>query len=125
MKCPFCLSEKKLNEKMLCESEFAFAMEDEYPVSQGHTLIIPKRHVENYFDLTKDELIDMWLLVNRVKDIIEAYNHPDGYNIGVNVDKAGGQTVPHVHIHIIPRYIGDVKNPKGGIRGVIPDKQKY
>ncbi len=88
-------------------------------------LIIPKRHVASFFDLTKEEQQDMLLLADRVKSIIDEKFHPDGYNIGVNVGEAAGQSVFHVHMHLIPRYKGDVSNPRGGVRGVIPSKQNY
>ncbi|MCR5456013.1 MAG: HIT domain-containing protein [Bacteroidales bacterium] len=122
-KCPFC----KLNPKVeiISETATAVAFLDGYPVSKGHTLIIPKRHVADYFELTVKEQRAIWLLVNRCKKILEDRFHPDGFNVGINVGQAAGQSVFHVHVHIIPRYKGDVENPKGGVRGVIPGKQKY
>lgn len=121
--CPFC----KLNTKveLVCETATAVAFFDGYPVSKGHTLIIPKRHVANYFDLTDNEQQDLWHMVNHCKTILEKRFHPDGFNVGINVNQAAGQSVFHVHIHLIPRYKGDVENPKGGVRGVIKEKQKY
>ena len=121
--CPFC----KLNTKveLVCETATAVAFFDGYPVSKGHTLIIPKRHVANYFDLSDEEQQDLWHMVNHCKTILEKRFHPDGFNVGINVNQAAGQSVFHVHIHLIPRYKGDVENPKGGVRGVIPIKQKY
>ena len=121
--CPFC----KLNTKveLVCETATAVAFFDGYPVSKGHTLIIPKRHVANYFDLSDEEQQDLWHMVNHCKTILEKRFHPDGFNIGINVNQAAGQSVFHVHIHLIPRYKGDVENPKGGVRGVIPTRQKY
>ncbi len=110
---------------MLSEIATAVAFFDGYPVSKGHTLIIPKRHVENYFDLTTHEQRALWLLVNRCKKLLTERFHPDGFNVGINVGEAAGQSIFHVHIHLIPRYNGDVENPKGGVRGVIPGKQKY
>lgn len=103
----------------------AFAIEDKFPVSKGHTLIIPKRKVENYFDLQFQEQSACWFLVNLIKEqLINKYN-PPGFNIGVNINTVAGQTVPHCHIHVIPRYERDVENPRGGVRGVIREKRDY
>ena len=121
--CPFC----KLNSKveLVSETATAVAFFDGYPVSKGHTLIIPKRHAANYFDLSDEEQQDLWHMVNHCKTILEKRFHPDGFNVGINVNQAAGQSVFHVHIHLIPRYKGDVENPKGGVRGVIKDRQTY
>ena len=121
--CPFC----KLNSKveLVSETATAVAFFDGYPVSKGHTLIIPKHHAANYFDLSDEEQQDLWHMVNHCKTILEKRFHPDGFNVGINVNQAAGQSVFHVHIHLIPRYKGDVENPKGGVRGVIPRKQSY
>ena len=121
--CPFCKLSPKV--ELVCETATAVALFDGYPVSKGHTLIIPKRHVANYFDLTDEEQQDLWHMVNHCKTILEKRFHPDGFNVGINVNQAAGQSVFHVHIHLIPRYKGDVENPKGGVRGVIPKKQSY
>lgn len=121
--CPFCNLSTKV--ELVCETATAVAFFDGYPVSKGHTLIIPKRHVANYFDLTDKEQQDLWHMVNHCKTILEKRFHPDGFNVGINVNQAAGQSVFHVHIHLIPRYKGDVENPKGGVRGVIPRKQSY
>jgi diadenosine tetraphosphate (Ap4A) HIT family hydrolase len=122
--CPFC--NLKVNGTTIIESNNgAFAIYDRYPVNPGHTLIIPGRHCADYFMLSPDEQSACWELVNRVRDIIDQRYHPDGYNIGINNLDAAGQTVPHVHIHLIPRYTGDVPRPQGGIRGVIPDRKEY
>jgi len=85
----------------------------------------PKRHVASYFELSVHEQRACWLLVNRCKEIIQKKHNPDGFNIGINVNEEAGQTIFHVHIHLIPRYKGDVENPRGGVRGVIPEKQFY
>ena len=100
-------------------------MFDKYPVSEGHSLIIPKRHVSNYFDLTFNEQIASQLIINRLKIFLDNKYNPDGYNVGVNIGKTGGQTINHVHIHLIPRYEDDVENPIGGVRNVIPNKGDY
>ena len=121
--CPFCLVEQ--GREIIASTSLSLAFFDGFPVSPGHALIIPRRHVASFFDLTEEERRDLLSLLDRVKDIVEERYHPDGYNIGVNVGAAAGQSVFHVHMHLIPRYIGDVQNPKGGVRGVIPAKQKY
>ena len=102
-----------------------FAMFDGFPVSKGHVLIIPKRHVADYFDLTDEEIMAMQHMMKEIKGRLDEEFSPDGYNVGINVNEAAGQTVFHVHMHLIPRYRGDVENPRGGVRGVIPHKQKY
>lgn len=122
-KCPFCSLGADVD--IVCEMQTCVAFYDKYPVSPGHTLIIPKRHVSSYFDLSPQERQDMDTMLQYVKQILDKQYHPDGYNIGINVNEAAGQTVFHVHMHLIPRYHGDVPNPKGGVRGVIPDRQKY
>lgn len=121
--CIFCNLDQ--NREILAENDLAIAFYDAFPVNPGHTLIIPKRHVANYFELTEEECVAIQALLKIVKDTVEEKFHPNGYNIGVNVNEAAGQSVFHVHMHLIPRYIGDVENPKGGVRGVIPAKQKY
>jgi len=118
----FTLGERR---EMLVETATAFAIYDKYPVNPGHALVIPKRLVANYFDLSWKEQAACWMIVNRVKSIVEAAFEPAGFNVGINVSEAGGQTIPHVHIHIIPRYAGDVPEPRGGVRGVVPEKKEY
>lgn len=120
--CIFC---NLASERIIAENELCLAIRDGFPVSEGHSLIIPKRHVADYFDLTSDEIAAMQAMMKESKCQLDNTLHPDGYNVGVNVNAAAGQTVFHVHMHLIPRYIGDVENPKGGVRGVIPGKQKY
>jgi len=118
--CPFC---DKANYER--EGDLAFTKTDSYPVSKGHTLVIPKRHISSYFECTDDERLELWSLVEQVKTLLDSVFEPDGFNIGINIGAAAGQTVPHMHIHVIPRYSGDMDDPRGGVRGVIPDKQKY
>ena len=120
--CPFC---EVSDSEIVLNNELCFARWDKFPVSDGHTLIIPFRHFSNYFDATQREKNAIWSLVEDVKHEIRQEHSPDGYNIGVNIGRAAGQTIPHLHVHIIPRYEGDMDDPKGGIRGVIPKKQKY
>ena len=115
MDCPFC----NLKENILFENDLAIAFFDSFPVSKGHTLVIPKRHVETYFNLSKEEIEAMFELSNKVKEYLDNKYHPDGYNVGFNVEEAGGQSVMHCHMHIIPRYIGDIPHPRGGIRKIL------
>lgn len=103
----------------------AFARFDRFPVSPGHLLIIPFRHVSSYFDLNADEHADIARLLLESQQMLDRLHAPDGYNIGINVGEAAGQTIWHAHVHLIPRYRGDVPNPRGGVRGVIPLKQSY
>jgi diadenosine tetraphosphate (Ap4A) HIT family hydrolase len=118
--CPFCVKPDAV-----IENELAFARYDGYPVSTGHCLIMPRRHVAEYFQATAEEKTAIWALVDEMKVIIDQECQPDGYNVGINIGESAGQSVPHIHVHIIPRYEGDMENPRGGVRGVIPGKQKY
>lgn len=120
--CPFCDADGRIIE----ENELAFVIEDRYAVSDGHSLIIPRRHVNDYFDLHQSErnAIDQ-LLKARRDALIAGGTNIEGFNVGINVGAFAGQTVFHVHVHLIPRRAGDVDDPKGGVRGVIPGKQKY
>ena len=122
--CIFC-DIKKLNSQIIYEDEIWVAILDNYPVSRGHALLIPKRHCETYFDLNEIELFTLNEAINYVRKILDKDYAPNGYNIGINCGKVAGQSVMHCHIHIIPRYEGDVENPKGGIRGCIPSKMCY
>jgi len=115
--CVFCQHE---NLEIIAENELALAFPDICPVSKGHSLIIPKRHIEAYFEATPEEHAALSSLAGQVKLIIDRQFSPDGYNIGANVGQAAGQTVFHFHLHIIPRYRGDVADPRGGVRKVIP-----
>ena len=111
--------------EILFESATAFCFYDKFPVNKGHVLVVPKRVVANYFELTVKEQTACWLMINKVKEELQNKFNPDGFNIGININEAAGQTISHVHIHIIPRYKGDVEKPRGGIRGVIPSKKEY
>lgn len=114
MACVFC---NYLNNKdFIAENELAFAIYDNFPVSKGHVLIMPKRHLASYFDATEEEIQAFYSLTNEIKELLDDELKPDGYNIGINIGEAAGQTIFHLHIHIIPRYKGDVENPRGGIR---------
>jgi diadenosine tetraphosphate (Ap4A) HIT family hydrolase len=124
--CPFCNIEKTADKsRIVYQDDTWIAIYDNYPVSQGHVLLIPKRHVETFFNLNMIELGSLGVTIGIIKMILDKKFHPDGYNIGANCGEAAGQTVMHCHIHIIPRYKGDMDNPRGGVRGCIPEKQKY
>ena len=121
--CLFCNSRKS---GIAHENQLAYASYDTYPVSKSHCLIIPKRHVINYFDLTNDELIACNDLIKIMKqDVTEKDSSIKAFNIGTNAGKVAGQSIMHCHIHLIPRREGDVDNPQGGVRSVIPKKQHY
>ena len=108
------------------ENDLAYANYDSYPVSEYHCLIIPKRHLKDYFDLTKEELVACHNLIKKVKnEIINKDKTVKGFNIGTNIGKISGQSILHCHFHLIPRREGDVENPQGGVRSVIPNKQHY
>lgn len=121
--CPFCAP--MTDRLILAENDFAYTIFDKFPVNAGHALIIPRHHVTNYFELSPDEKAACWQLLDEVKRLLDTDYQPQGYNIGINVGEAAGQTVMHVHLHLIPRYDGDVESPRGGVRGVIPGKQQY
>jgi diadenosine tetraphosphate (Ap4A) HIT family hydrolase len=112
-------------ERVLARSRTALAVRDAFPVSNGHTLIITRRHIASFFETTADEKVDLLSLLESVKAQIDADCRPDGYNIGVNDGAAAGQTVGHLHIHLIPRYRGDQPDPRGGVRWIFPDKADY
>ena len=108
------------------ENDLAYASYDSYPVSEHHCLIIPKRHIKDYFELTKDELTACHELIKIVKDeILSKDQSVKGFNLGTNIGKVSGQSILHCHFHLIPRREDDVKNPQGGVRSVIPNKQHY
>jgi diadenosine tetraphosphate (Ap4A) HIT family hydrolase len=121
MDCPFCTRDRSL----LAENLHAFAIEDGFPVSLGHSLVIPKAHVPTLFDLSKEGYTACFNLARVVRDLLFNKYTPDGFNIGTNCGESAGQTITHAHLHVIPRYTGDVPNPRGGIRHVIPGKGYY
>ena len=120
--CPFCTIPEA---RVIGMSKHGRIVRDAYPVSPGHTLIIPQRHVGSFFGLSSDERVDLSALLDVAKVELDQKYLPDGYNIGINDGAAAGQTVPHLHIHLIPRYDGDCVDPRGGIRWVIPEKADY
>jgi diadenosine tetraphosphate (Ap4A) HIT family hydrolase len=109
----------------VASNALAFAIRDGFPVSPGHTLIVPRRLVAIWFEATREEQVAMLDLLDVVKAQLDAELQPDGYNIGINVGPAAGQTVMHLHMHLIPRFAGDVPDPRGGIRHVMPGKGNY
>jgi diadenosine tetraphosphate (Ap4A) HIT family hydrolase len=125
-KCPFCsIIEDDAESRILEQNELAVSMYDGYPVNNGHILLIPKRHVGSFFEVSDDERNALFSLLDLAKSNLDKEFSPASYNIGINDGVAAGQTVPHLHIHLIPRYEGDIEDPRGGIRWIIPDKAKY
>jgi len=120
--CQFCWLPA---ERILDANAQATAVADAFPVSSGHTLVIPRRHVTSFFELSDDEVTAIYELLRRIKGFLDENLKPGGYNIGINVGGIAGQTVAHVHIHLIPRYPGDVADPVGGVRNVLPGKGRY
>ena len=120
--CPFCSLPK---ERVWFDSQDSLAILDGFPLTPGHTLVIPKRHVASVFELPQEELNHLLAAVTKVRKILKTKYQPDAFNIGINDGLAAGQTIAHAHIHVIPRRAGDVPDPRGGIRWIIPDKAKY
>lgn len=121
--CPFCNLNKDL--EILYEDDLVLGFYDLYPVSKGHSLVIPKAHISDYFDINITLQTSLWTAVNKLQPILTKQHSPQGFNIGINIGEDAGQSIFHTHIHLIPRYAGDVPHPKGGVRGVIPHKQSY
>lgn len=122
MECPFCQRESLA---VVLENEHAIGFFDKFPVQKGHLLFVPKRHFSSYFEASEEELLSIHRLIHEGKRLVEQQHSPDGYNIGVNVGPQGGQTVMHLHFHLIPRYKGDMEDPRGGIRKAIPNLVPY
>ncbi len=121
--CIFCKTRKG---EILFENQLAYSSMDSYPVSKFHSLIVPKRHFENYFELTPEEILACYELILKTKEnIFKKDRSVKGFNIGTNAGKVAGQSIMHCHIHLIPRRVGDVENPQGGVRSVIPKNQHY
>lgn len=120
--CPFC---ELPAERIVFSAEESLVIRDAFPVSPGHTLVIPRRHVGSFFELTEVERDCMFELLAQAKEELDHSFQPDGFNIGINDGAAAGQTVQHLHVHLIPRYRGDVPDPRGGVRWVMPGKAKY
>jgi diadenosine tetraphosphate (Ap4A) HIT family hydrolase len=122
MNCPFC---NLLKERIILSNSLGMVIRDGYPISPGHTLVIPQRHIGSFFELEPEERDSLFSLLEESKRGLDKEFQPDGYNIGINDGPSAGQTVPHLHIHLIPRYSGDQTDPRGGIRWIIPEKAKY
>ena len=122
--CPFCYD--NIKDRVVAEQNSVVAIQDSYPVTEGHILIIPKRHMENYFSMNETERRDIDALIMKLKNrIMEKDPSVTSFNIGTNIGESAGQTIFHAHVHLIPRRNGDTPNPRGGVRGVIPDKMSY
>ncbi len=122
MACPFC---EPPASRLVAENAWAIAVRDAFPVSPGHTLVIPRRHVASWFDASAEERAAILELIDLTKSDLDHGLAPAGYNIGINVGDAAGQTVMHLHVHVIPRFAGDVDDPSGGVRFVIPERGDY
>lgn len=122
MPCPFCSLPA---DRTVLSSANAIALRDAYPISPGHTLIVPRRHIGSFFEATTQERAELLALLDEAKRELDAQFTPAAFNIGINDGPAAGQTVPHLHIHLIPRYVGDRTDPRGGVRWIIPDKADY
>jgi len=120
--CPFC---SLPSSRIVDENEHCLAIRDAFPVSEGHTLVISKRHVGSLFELSEVEVQGLFRLLTSAKLALDATFRPDGFNVGVNDGRAAGQTVPHLHVHLIPRYLGDALDPRGGVRWIFPEKADY
>jgi diadenosine tetraphosphate (Ap4A) HIT family hydrolase len=122
VRCPFC---NPVDEDIVIRNDLCYARRDRFPVSRGHLLVMPFRHTPDFFSMTPGERVALLALVASCKGLIEVEFSPAGYNIGFNVGAVAGQTVMHCHCHVIPRYVGDVEDPRGGVRGVVPGKRGY
>ena len=120
--CPFC---SPAPDRIAFERPLVLALWDAFPASPGHLLVVPRRHVATWFDANEEERTAILKALDEAKALVDGRHHPDGYNIGVNVGEAAGQTVFHLHVHLIPRYAGDAPDPRGGVRHVIPGKGNY
>lgn len=120
--CPFCSLDAK---RVILTDTHAVAIRDAYPVSRGHTLIIPRRHIGSFFDTSAEEQLSLLALLAQAQQALAEEFGPEAWNIGINDGPAAGQTVPHLHIHLIPRYAGDIPDPRGGVRWVLPEKADY
>ncbi|MEO6419652.1 MAG: DEAD/DEAH box helicase family protein, partial [Polyangiaceae bacterium] len=120
--CPFCSIS---SDRVVWSSDLVVAVRDLHPVSRGHTLLVPRRHVATYFDATAHEQSEIWGAIDTIRLALDATHRPDAYSVGFDAGVAAGQTVAHAHVHVIPRYVDDTHDPRGGVRGVIPSKQKY
>lgn len=124
--CIFCqIAAGKKEVEHIAKFQHCYIIKDQFPVSPGHLLIIPYEHTENWFTAKEEVRLDIMKALSVAKELIDKEYSPQGYNIGANCGEIAGQTVMHLHVHLIPRYVGDMEDPRGGVRGVIPSKQKY
>lgn len=121
--CPFC--QRVAAGPLLAANKAAAAFDDAFPLNPGHTLVVPRRHVADLFELPRAVQAEMWDLVSEVRDLLRERHNPAGFNVGVNVGAAAGQTVEHAHVHLVPRHAGDVADPRGGVRWVLPARANY
>jgi diadenosine tetraphosphate (Ap4A) HIT family hydrolase len=122
--CPFCKRLRR-HEMLIASRERAVAFPDAFPVNPGHCLVIPRRHEADFFALSREEQEDIWDIVWELRELLEAEHDTKSFNVGINAGELAGQTVPHAHVHVIPRYAGDVPDPRGGIRWLIPERAPY
>ena len=123
--CLFCRLAEEAQSTFMYEDDLCYVLEDQYPVTEGHLLIIPKQHSKHWFEATPEVQAHLMQVATKMRQyLLERYS-PDGFNLGMNCGKVAGQSIMHLHVHLIPRYKGDVETPLGGVRGVIPEKQKY
>lgn len=120
--CPFCSPDP---DRIFHETDLVVGLWDAYPVNPGHALLVPRRHVAGWFEASEDERKELMEGVQAARAAILEDHEPQGFNLGINMGEAAGQTVFHLHVHLIPRYPGDVADPRGGIRCVIPEKARY
>lgn len=120
--CPFCALEPS---RIIIESKSAIAFRDAFPLTEGHTLVVPRQHVDNIYALSAEEQADLWAFVAEVRHLLAKELNVNAFNVGVNDGAAAGQTIEHAHVHLIPRRTGDVDDPRGGIRHIIPGKARY
>lgn len=120
--CPFCSPDRA---RVFLEASLVLGVWDAYPLNPGHALLVTRRHVETWFDASTEEREAIAAAIETVRDVIVARHEPAGFNVGMNLGEAAGQTVAHLHVHVIPRYTGDVEDPRGGIRRVIPARARY
>jgi diadenosine tetraphosphate (Ap4A) HIT family hydrolase len=120
--CPFCNPDKS---RIILANDHAMAIYDGFPVTPGHSLIVPKRHIASFFEATREEQAAVLDLLAEMRQLLLKERNPDGFNIGINDGTAAGQTVMHLHIHLIPRYAGDTDDPRGGVRWIMPEKAPY
>jgi diadenosine tetraphosphate (Ap4A) HIT family hydrolase len=122
--CPFCARMRR-HEMVLASRERAIAFPDAFPVNAGHCLVVPRRHEPDFFELSREEQEEIWDIVWELRELLEAEHDTTSFNVGINAGELAGQTVSHAHVHVIPRYAGDVPDPRGGIRWLIPERAQY